>query len=131
MRMHVTMRPDGAHLYVEARGQFSLEEAKRTFLEILAAADLHDTENVLFDGLALSGQLTVMERYAYGAFVAEAALGFARRHPRSATRFAYVLSEPVLDPARFGETVAVNRGVHLRTFDNVEDALAWLAQGTA
>jgi hypothetical protein len=32
----------------------------------------------------------------------------------------------MLDPARFGETVAVNRGMLVRTFENPEDALGWL-----
>ena len=41
-------------------------------------------------------------------------------------RFAYVLKEPVLDPKKFGETVAVNRGMLIRVFDNPEEALQWL-----
>jgi hypothetical protein len=40
--------------------------------------------------------------------------------------FAYVLKEPVLDPQRFGQTVAVNRGMNVKTFDNVEQARTWL-----
>ncbi len=44
----------------------------------------------------------------------------------AASAFAHVLKEPVLDPQRFGETVALNRGMNVRTFDNLEDALAWL-----
>ena len=43
-----------------------------------------------------------------------------------APRFAYVLEEPMLDPERFGETVAVNRGMRVRAFDNLEAARAWL-----
>ena len=43
-----------------------------------------------------------------------------------AIQFAYVLKEPVLDPERFGKTVAVNRGMLVKTFDNLEDALGWL-----
>ena len=27
---------------------------------------------------------------------------------------------------RFGETVAVNRGMYVKTFDNPDDALGWL-----
>jgi hypothetical protein len=37
----------------------------------------------------------------------------------------------VLDPDRFGETVAVNRGMPVRVFDNLEEALKWLAVTSA
>jgi hypothetical protein len=33
----------------------------------------------------------------------------------------------VLDPKKFAETVAVNRGMLIRVFDNLEEALEWLA----
>jgi hypothetical protein len=32
----------------------------------------------------------------------------------------------MLDPEKFGETVAVNRGMLAKVFDNLEAALAWL-----
>ena len=40
--------------------------------------------------------------------------------------FAYVLEEPILDQGRFGETVAVNRGMRVRAFDSLEAARGWL-----
>lgn len=41
-------------------------------------------------------------------------------------RFAYVLIPPMLDPGRLGETVAVNRGMVVKAFDNLNDGLKWL-----
>jgi hypothetical protein len=35
------------------------------------------------------------------------------------------------DPGRFGETVAVNRGMLTKTFESIDDALEWLGIGTA
>ena len=43
-------------------------------------------------------------------------------------RFAYILHAPLGDPARLGETVAVNRGMILKVFENPEDAIEWLNQ---
>src|SRR5262245_36109905 len=43
-----------------------------------------------------------------------------------AAQFAYVLQAPVLDPQRLGEIVAVNRGMWVKAFDNLADALGWL-----
>ena len=43
-------------------------------------------------------------------------------------RFAYILHAPLGDPARLEETVAVNRGMILKVFENPEDAIEWLAK---
>jgi hypothetical protein len=107
-------------------GKFSLKEAKRTFREMLEAAALHKAKKVFFDGRKLIGKPEIMERFYYGEFAAQTVWDFAERGVSPATRFAYVLREPVLDPGRFGETVAVNRGMAVRAFDNPEEALQWL-----
>jgi hypothetical protein len=129
--MRLAVRADGGLLVVGAQGRFSLKEAKRTFLELLEAADRHATGKVLFDGRQLTGNPAMMERFYYGAFAAETVLTFARRHPFSAMQFAYVLKEPVLDPARFGETVARNRGMLVRAFDDLDAAMEWLGSPPA
>jgi len=107
-------------------GKFSLIEAKRTFLEMLEAVALHKTKKVLFDGRELAGKPETMERFYYGEFAANTVAGFADRGVSPATQFAYVLKEPVLDPRRFGETVASNRGMLVKAFDSPEDAREWL-----
>jgi hypothetical protein len=114
-------------LEVEIGGEFSLEEAKLNFQEVLDAVGHHQAGKVLFDGRSLKGEPEVMERFFYGEFVANETL--RRRHERRITsvpRFAYVLEEPVLDPRRFGENVATNRGMIVKAFQNREEALEWL-----
>lgn len=113
-------------LHVRAKGRFSLPDAKRTFLEMLEAVARHELDKVLFDGRSLAGTPTIMERFYYGEFAAQSLANYAACGVPRATRFAYVLLVPVLDPARFGETVAVNRGMLVRTFETPEDALGWL-----
>ena len=39
---------------------------------------------------------------------------------------AYVGTEPLFDHDRFGQTVATNRGAHIKSVENVDDALSWL-----
>jgi hypothetical protein len=114
-------------LRVIATGEFSLKEAERTFLEILDAVARHKTEKILLDGRELKGEPDTIHRFLYGEFAAHAVMRYIteRRDP-PALQFAYVLQEPVLDPQRFGETVAVNRGMWVKAFDNLEDALGWL-----
>ena len=114
-------------LRVIVTGEFSLAEAKRTFLEMLDAVARHQTEKILFDGRDLKGEPSTIQRFLYGEFAAYAVLRYRRAHGLSrAVQFAYVLHKPVLDPQRFGETVAVNRGMWVKAFDNPEDALGWL-----
>jgi len=107
-------------------GRFSLVEAKRTFIEMLEAVARNKVEKVLFDGRGLVGNPKVVERFYYGEFAAQSIAQFADRGVSRATQFAYVLEVPMRDPGRFGETVAVNRGMIVKTFDNLDEAFGWL-----
>jgi hypothetical protein len=124
--MDIIIRPESGFLHVGAMGDFSLDEAKRTFLEMLEAVERYKVKKVLFDGRRLKGAPEIMERFYYGEFAAASVWKFVARGVSPATKFAYVLKEPVLDPQRFGETVAVNRDMLVLAFDNLTDALGWL-----
>ena len=41
-------------------------------------------------------------------------------------RFAYLGNYPMIDPNKFGETVAVNRGLTLKATTDLKEALDWL-----
>ena len=127
MSMKLEIYPELGFLTVRAVGEFSLEEGRRTFLEMLEAVARHNVTKVLFDGRGLVGEPTTMERFYYGESTARAVAASADR----LTQFAYLLEVPVLDPWRFGETVAVNRGMFVKAFDNQEDALEWLSVSPA
>ena len=124
--MMLRISAEASLLRVAATGRFSLREAKRTFVEVLGAVASHHSEKVLFDGRELKGEPTFIQRFYYGEFAADAVRKFRIDYSRSAPKFAYVLIPPVLDPNRFGEIVAVNRGMNVKSFDNIEDALGWL-----
>lgn len=129
MGMSLKISAESECLYVTVTGEFSLEEAERTFLEILDAVAQHKHTKVLFDGRQILGQPTGMQRFYYGKYVAQAVADFPRRSGLRSPKFAYVLDEPVLDPRRFGENVAANRGMNVKAFDNLKDALEWLGVG--
>jgi hypothetical protein len=132
MSMQLKARFASGLLEVEVRGEFSLDEAKRTFLEMLDSAGRHGAAKVLFDGRGLKGEPEVMERFFYGEFAAtETARAASEGNLPRVPRFAYVLEEPVLDPRRFGENVASNRGMIVKTFGNREEALKWLEVDSA
>jgi hypothetical protein len=121
LKQHV----EGDVLLVALAGIFSLKAAKHCFLEVLEVARRHKVKKVQVDGRALRGEPTTMERFYYGEFAAREYVKFADSQD-TLPKFAYVLVIPVLDPGRFGENVAVNRGMAVKTFDNVAEAKAWL-----
>jgi len=122
------MRSDADLLEVHATGEFSLDEAKRTFLEMMDAVELQRTKRVLFDGRSMTGNPATLERFYYAEFAAATVAQAKTRSKSGKTQFAYVLKEPVLDSEKFGETVAVNRGMFVKAFDNLEDVFAWLKE---
>lgn len=128
IRTRITTRPENIHVHCE--GKFSLENAKRDFVEVVNVMQRTGLAKVLVDGRDVTGQPEVLERFFYGDFVAGAVVkmleqGFEGVIPQ----FAYVLEEPMLDRGRLGETVARNRGMNVKVFDNVDEAVEWLRLG--
>jgi hypothetical protein len=128
MSISMEIRVESALLRATCSGSFSLEEAKRVFLEALHAAVLQGVNKVLFDGRTLTGELPTLERFHLAKFSAESVVQLQGRGLPAGIKFACVLEEPLLDPERFGETVAVNRGLFMKAFDNVDEALEWLEE---
>jgi hypothetical protein len=126
MELTLRKRADVGYLHASLSGAFSLAEARRTFLQILEAVEREEVGKVLVDGRAITGKPKTWERFYYGQFVANAIAELRSRVGGAAPTFSYILTEPVLDPERLGETVAVNRGMSVMTFDNPKDALEWL-----
>jgi len=99
------MQAESGLLTVEAQGEFSLEAARRAFLETLGAVAHYHAEKVLVDGRNLKGKPEDIERFCYGEFAARATMQFVMTH-KIVPRFAYAIQEPLRDPQRFAETVA-------------------------
>jgi len=126
--MEVSLRVDAERhlLTVSYSGDFSLAEAQSTFLNLLDTLVEHHLTRVLVDGRQLVGHPEMLERFYYGAFAAEAVNRTVSCTKCAVPTFAYVLEEPLLDPNRFGETVAVNRGMRIKAFDQLQKAQWWL-----
>lgn len=124
MLINVTVEP--RFVRVISSGDFTLAEAEKTFREVIAAVAIHKADKVLFDGRAVKGEPTIIQRFYYSDFAARTVAEYAAESGNPAPWFAYVLEEPVLDPNRFGEKVARNRGMNMRVFDNLEEAFTWL-----
>jgi len=125
MSLQQKMHFESGLLSVDASGDFSLEDAKLAFLEMLGAVVQYKAEKILLDGRNVNGNPRDLERFYYGEFAARETRNIVVEH-KIVPRFAYVLHEPLRDPARLGETVAMNRGMVIKVFENPEDATEWL-----
>ena len=106
-------------------GAFELDLARQQFIELLDEAIRNGASKVLIDGRQMTGTPTEFERFLYGSFAAWATVDVMTQH-KVWLKFAYVIHEPLRDPERFGETVAVNRGMDVKTFEDINEAVEWL-----
>jgi hypothetical protein len=112
-------------LHAVVTGEFELTGAQIDFLELLDAAHRRGATKVLIDGQQMTGSPADFERFLYGEFAAWATLEVMKER-KTTVRFAYVIHEPLRDPHRFGENVAVNRGMDVKTFEDTNAAREWL-----
>lgn len=127
MSMNQEIVKEREFLYVRCSGDYSLAEAKAKFLHIMEAVVEHQQSKVLVDVRQIKGSPTTLERYLYATFVADNVI----RKDNGvwlAPRLVYLGQIPLIDPLRFGETVARNRGVDIKVYETreIKDALAWL-----
>jgi hypothetical protein len=117
----VTIETD--YLLVTTDGTFDVSDAKQLFERALDAAVDHQMRKILFDWRAVTGTPTTMDRFDLASHLAAA---YHQRSREIFIRFALVGVEPLVDPQRFGETVAVNRGVPGKVTTDMSEAVAWL-----
>lgn len=123
--MRAAMDPKEAYLHVEITGAFNLGDAKTLSLEFLEACIDFGLARVLVDHRPVTGQISVIERWDYSDFMARQVHAHAIAGRLRAPRFAYLGNE-LVDPRRFGELVAVNRGLIVRSTTRPEEAFEWL-----
>jgi hypothetical protein len=109
-------------------GEFELRLAQHHFIELLDEAVRMNAPKVLIDGRQATGNPTAFERFLYGTFAATATLEALHKH-NVRLKFAYVIHEPLRDSEGFGETVAINRGMDVKTFGDKNEAVKWLNEG--
>mgnify|MGYP001765453983 CR=1 FL=1 len=124
--MKYEMKIEPRFLYARLSGGFSLKEAKSAFLVLMDTIAENRCGNVLVDGREVTGNIRLLERFLYGEFVANTVHKYMKNGLDCNPRFAYVLEPPILDPQKFGETVAKNRGMKVKAFDRLRDAIEYI-----
>jgi hypothetical protein len=125
MGLELQIRKREKYLYAALVGRFDIAAAQRHVTQIFAECRAYGCASVLADGRGIEGPMSVGERYAFAAALAEAhAAHLAAGH--GTVRVAYLGEESQLDPQRLGETVARNRGVDAKSTADPAEAAAWL-----
>ena len=123
--MVLSTNAKSGYLLATVTGEFVLAEANQQFLALIDQIAKGRTGRVLIDGRTVTGAPRAIERYLYSVFAARASESLLR-DAFVVPKFAYVLTPPVLDPHRMGEKLARHRGMNMRAFDCLDDAVKWL-----
>ena len=126
MTLSLALEARKSYLRATVSGVYSLRSAQDAYDRAVKTAVASGKTRVLIDASAVSGAPTQDERYTLGLFVAAEQRILASKNPPVEVQVAVYGRRPLLDPDRFGETVAVNRGAKLKVAERIEEALAWL-----
>lgn len=97
--------------------RYSVAAGRSLFSAIARDQRARPARAILVDARAVTGPMTVTQRFLLGVHVAALRL----RVP-----LALVAAPDLIDPGRFGQLVARSRGLDTRTFSDFDEAAAWL-----
>jgi hypothetical protein len=125
MGLDLQVEPKADYLLITVSGTFDLQSAKNAAERSLALCESHRKSKALVDCRNVTGAVSTIERYHYAAFLAELHARYTVAYGEP-LRVAYVGNEPLIDPGRFGENVATNRGAMLKATTDLAEGRAWL-----
>ena len=119
--MEVTFDPRTDCVFATVTGPVSPEGLLKAFSEACDKALERGSARILADLSELEGNLSASDRFKVGEGAAAQSLG---RKWRVRPKVALVGKAPLMDG--FGAMVALSRGLNVKTFSEVSQALDWL-----
>lgn len=118
----LAVEPRRGYLHISVNGENSADNVRRILGDVIAACTQHGCSRVLFEEYLVGPSLGIVEAFEIVAEGSDTARPVVQQ-------VAYVDTNPEHDSSllQFIETVAVNRGIHVRLFTTVREAEAWLA----
>ena len=117
--------PRRGYLYVNATGTLELAAAQSALAEMFGIAARAHQSRILLDCSRVAGPWGPDERYTVGSFIAAEMERRASQFPER-PRLAIYAVAPLMDPNRYTQTVATNRGALVRSSDSLQELLSWL-----
>ena len=106
--------------YFEFSGEFSPETGKQCIDAMVEVSSQSQISKALLDCRKMTGEIQIMESFMVAKYGVQM-IG-------AISKFALVGREDQMFPDNFVENVAVNRGVNLKLFTDVEKAIDWLKE---
>jgi len=107
-----------SYLLVEFFGEFSVEAGKQCVDRMVEATETYKRSRVLLDCRRMTGSMPIIDRF----LVAE----YGALKGRSQMQLALLGSKEAVLPDNFVENVAVNRGMEMKVFTDINKAALWL-----
>jgi hypothetical protein len=126
MALNFKVEPQTTYLLMTYEGRYEPSLADQITSQVIEACVKNQLPKVLVDIRKVEGQMSTMDRYNLATLAAKKYLDEKLAGKIQSTRFAWVENHPMVDPKKFGETVATNRGLNIKVFTEVKEALAWL-----
>ena len=121
----ITITIEENFIVLFASGNYPLSNANYLFKHSIDSALLHNKRKILIDVRNIKGTIPFIDRFQF----AENLANYKAEHALAkVNKIAVVGYEPIIHKDKFGETVAVNRGVNARTFTEMSNALIWLTE---
>jgi hypothetical protein len=110
------------YVLILSSGTFNLSDAADALRQSLETIKEKKLQKLLMDARKVTGSLSIMDRFNFAVTLEKLIDTTNTRH----VKIALVADESVVDPARFGETVAANQGIMIKVTTDFHEAEAWL-----
>jgi hypothetical protein len=126
--MPLTTRIELRKGYVEVRieGEFDFQSSISVNDAILSSIEKYQATKIFVDFRKVTGDLAPLERFQYAENFAKKYLELLRAGRIKRAQLVFLGNYPQLDPGRLDETVAVNRGVPIRSTEDPKEVWEWL-----
>ena len=108
------------YIVFDFTGEFSQEAGKQCIDEMVEACSQSKISRALLDCRNMGGEIQILDSFMVAKYGVKM-IG-------SISKFALVGREDQMFPDNFVENVAVNRGVNLKIFTDIEKAIKWLKE---
>jgi hypothetical protein len=95
------------------------------YIDALESLLDNNFSKLFFNAYKVKGKVTTIDRYYFGEFAALESLKYMGKGLKRIAVSVYGI-EPIIDPERFGEIVARNRGLNLKVTTDKNEALQFL-----
>ena len=122
MSLTIKSEENDGYLQITCHGVYEFNDTLNVFEDAFRLAEESNNKYLLLDIREITGITpSTIDRFEIGRLVAE-----IQRSLITFIQIAVVGNEPMIDPQRFGEIVALNRGAVGKVFTDLDQAIVWI-----